>query len=267
MNESFDPRLTDDAPSELMLDAYVHGEAEPDEIEAVEAWMAADPSNAAIIEARRSGFDALPEANPQAMLARIRLGLEAEEASAQAESRPAEPARPRFSFMQWLVGGLALAGAAAAVMVFAMRPEAPGIAPSDETVLTKGVLKLQVFRARGEKVDSLLTGDEATAGDRLRFKADNVPLGPGQLMVVGVEASGAVFPYYPADGRSVPAHGTIKADGSLPSEALLDDSVGQEQVWLVWCPQAFGIDELKPTNGKLATRDACKVDGLRIEKK
>ena len=269
MNESFDPRLTDDAPSELALDAYVHGEAEPDEIAAVEAWMAADPAHAAIVEGRKAGFDALPEANPQAMLARIRLGLEAEAVEARAAEAGAARAAtaPRFGFMQWLVGGLALAGAAAAILLFAMRPADTGIAPPDDTVLTKGTLKLQVFRARGSDVKALLPGDDATAGDRLRFKAENVPEGPGQIMVVGVEASGAVFPYYPAEGRSVAAHGTIKADGTLPGSAVLDASVGAEHVWLVWCPLAFALDDLAPGDEGLSTGDGCKVDGLRLEKK
>jgi len=267
MSELFDPRMTDDAPSELTLDAYVHGEADPDEVAAVEAWMAADPSHAAIVETRRGGFDALPEANPRAMLARIRQGVAVAEAEAAPQPAASEPARPRFSFVQWLVGGLALAGAAAAVLVVAMRPDPGGLVPPDDIVTAKGDIKLQVFRARGEAVTRLLPRDDASAGDRLRFKAENVPLGPGQLMVVGVEAGGSVFPYFPADGRSVSAHGTVKADGALPGSAVLDDSTGDERVWLVWCPRSFGLDDLKPTNDGLKTRGACKVDGLPIEKK
>lgn len=280
MNEIFDPRFSADAPSELALDAYVHGEAEPDEVEAVERWIQADPANAAVIEARRSGFEALPEANPQAMLARIRLGLEAAEAEQQAEARATqpEPTRPRFSFMQWLVGALTLAGVAAAAVVFAgyyedhrreqsVREWKRDLTNQRDTVLTKGSLKLEVFRARGEQVSSMLPGDEATEGDRLRFKADNVPQGPGHLMVVGVESSGAVFPYYPADGQSVAAHGVVKADGALPGSAVLDDSLGEEQVWLVWCPRNFALGDLKPSNGELRTREACRVDGLTFEKK
>lgn len=268
MKEIFDPRIADDGPSELAIDAYVLGEADPEEVAAVEAWMAADPANAALVDARRSGFDALPDARPQAMLARIRQGLDAAEAEARPEPARPEPRRAGFSLMQWLVGGLALAGAAAALLVFANRPQAPtGITPPGETVMAKSGLKLTVFRARGDDVESLLSGDSVTAGDRLRFVAENVPQGPGQLMVVGVEADGAVFPYFPAEGRSIAAHGTLQADGALPGSAVLDPSQGREQVWLVWCPQAFGLDALKPTNDGLKTRGPCRVDGLSIDKK
>lgn len=255
MDEAFDPRVSGEGPSELMLDAYVLGEATAEEVAAVEAWMAADPGHAAVVEARRTGFDALPEANPQAMLARIRLGL---------EEAPARPVRGRVSRIGWLVGGLVLAGAVAAALVFGLRPEAPG--PAADGVLIKGGLKLEVFRARGDAVSRLLPGDAVAAGDRLRFKAHGVPPGPGQLMVVGVEASGAVFAYFPGEGRSTAAHGAIGADGALPGSAVLDDSRGREQVWLVWCPRAFGLADLKPSKDGLLTREACRVDGLAIVK-
>ncbi|MEZ4434263.1 MAG: hypothetical protein R3F65_17805 [bacterium] len=264
MHEPFDPRERDDAPSELTLDAYVSDEATPAEVEAVEAWIAADPAHAAIVEARRRGFDALPGVNPQAMLARIRLGLEAE---ARAPARaPAAPTRTRAAVTRWLIGGLAVAAVAAALLFFALRGGAPALAPPEDRLLTKGGLTLEVFRARGEAVTRLLPGDEATAGDRLRFKAHNVPPGPGQLMVVGVEASGAVFPYYPADGRSTAAHGALGADGALPGAAELDDSVGAERVWLVWCPRPFALAELVPGGDELKTPDTCAVDGLPIRK-
>lgn len=265
MNDLFDPRIAD-APSELTIDAYVDGDAEPDEVAAVEAWMAADPANAALVEARRSGWDAMPEARPQAMLARIRQGLEAAEAETRREATPPAARGGRFSLRQWIFGGLALAGAAAAVYLAVGRPA--GIEGSTDVVLTKGNLALEVFRARGDEVTALVSGDSATAGDRLRFVVENVPEGPGQLMVVGVEAGGAVFPYFPDGGRSIAAHGTIRADRSLPGAAELDDSVGRERIWLVWCPTGFATADLKATNEGLRTRDAnCRTAGFTLEKK
>lgn len=266
MNDPFDPRIAE-GPSELTLDAYVTGDADPEEAAAVEVWMAADPANAALVEARRAGFEAMPEARPQAMLARIRQGLDAAEARGETEaggsvSRPA-PARPRASLGQWLFGGLALAAAAA--VVFLVRPggEEPG-----DVVLTKGALALEVFRARGDAVTALVSGDSAVAGDRLRFVVDNLPEGPGHVMVVGVEAGGQLFPYFPADGRSVAAHGTLRDDRSLPGSAVLDDSVGRERIWLVWCPRAFASKHLEPTDEGLATADAaCRTAGFTLEKR
>ena len=66
-----------DAPSELTLDAFVAGEATPDEAARVEAWAAADPAHQAALDARRAGFAALPSARPQAMQARIAQALDA----------------------------------------------------------------------------------------------------------------------------------------------------------------------------------------------
>lgn len=266
MNDLFDPRIAE-GPSELTLDAYVTGDADPEEAAAVEAWMAADPANAALVEARRAGFDAMPQARPQAMLARIRQGLDAAEvrsgSEAAADAPPPAPRR-RPSLGQWLFGGLALAAAAAAVVFLAR----PGVEDPGDVVLTKGALALEVFRARGDAVTALVSGDSAVADDRLRFVVDNLPEGPGHVMVVGVEAGGQLFPYFPADGRSVAAHGTLRDDRSLPGSAVLDDSVGQERIWLVWCPQAFASKQLKPTNAGLATADAaCRTAGFTLEKR
>ena len=256
MSDPFDPRLGD-APSELALDAYVAGDADPDARAAVEAWMARDPANAAVIEARRSGFAAFAEARPDAMLARIRQGLDA------ADDRAAPAERPRFAWPRWLTIGGGLLAVASAALIWVNRPVGPDTNP--DTVLIKGGLTLDVFRARGEAVEQLGVGDTARAGDRLRFRPGKVPPG-GHLLVAGVEADGDLFAYHPADGRAAPADSAREADGALPGAAVLDDSTGREHIWLVWCPEPFALDALRRDGDRLATPADCQTAGQPLVK-
>lgn len=259
MTDPFDPRLGD-APSERAVDAYVAGDAEPDERAAVEGWMALDPANAAIVEARRSGFAAFPEARPDAMLARIRQGLDAAEV---AEREAAAPPPQRLRWPRWLAAGAGLIAAAAAALIWVDRPP---VDDGVDAVQVKGSLALRVFRARGDAVVELGAGDAARAHDRLRFRPEGVPPG-GHLLVAGVEADGDVFAYFPPDGRAVAAETARGDDGALPGAAVLDDSEGREHIWLVWCPAPFTVDRLRHAGERLVTpAAACQTAGLPLVK-
>lgn len=263
MSEFIDPRMGD-APSELTLDAYVAGDAEPAQIAEVEAWMAADPANAAVVEARQSGFAAFAEARPQVMLARIRQGMEAEAAEARAAQATA-PAARGWSLSQWMMLALGGLAAAAAVVWFAVRPPQPAGGEADGIIL-KGDLTLRVFRERGGEVHELLSGDAVQPRDTLRFKPEKLPAEPGYLLVAGVEADGDVFPYYPGDGKAVDPQGLLDADGVLPGSSVLDDSKGRERAWLVWCPAPFTTTDLQAQGDALRAPTGCKQGGFALEK-
>lgn len=254
-----------DAPSELTIDAYVAGDADAEEVAAVEAWMALDPANAAVIEARQSGFEAFVEARPQVMLARIRQGLEAAEAESRAAHAPV-PAPRRWSLTHWVMiamGGLA--AAAAVTLFFVNRPDTQAGAGGPEIIL-KGDITLRVFRERGGEVQELLSGDAVQAQDKLRFMPEKLPEGEGYLAIAGVEASGALFPYFPADGKAVDPAGRLDDKGVLQHTSVLDDSKGKERAWLIWCPTPFSIADLKADGEALSSPDGCKQTGFELVK-
>ncbi|MCA9539349.1 MAG: hypothetical protein KC620_10710 [Myxococcales bacterium] len=263
MNDAIDPRLGE-GPSELVIDAYVTGEATPDEIAAVETWMAADAENRGVIEARRQGFAAFAEARPQVMLARIRQGLAAAEAEEAAAARPTRPAARKRGRSNWLLALMgALAAAAAAAWFFVLRPpEAP-----QDTVLAKGTVALRVFRARGDEVVEVNSGEQVRSGDRLRFRPEGLPDGPGYLLVVGVEGTGELFAYAPADGQAVATSGALTDDGALPGSAVLDGSTGRERAVLVWCPTPFALANLAGGAHSLQTPAGCRQAGVALEKR
>jgi hypothetical protein len=239
-----------EAPSDLLVDAYVAGEATAEERARVEAWCARDPALRAAIEVRRRGFAALPGARPDAMLRNIERAL-----------APA-PRRRRFGWR-----GVTTLGALAAAAVALWFGRAPAVdAPLGGGVRAKGSLGLRVFRDRGGRVSEALPGERFEAGDRLRFRPEGLP-DAGQVMVVGMEAGGALFAYAPAGGRrSVPVS-QRDAEGALPGAAELDASRGREWANLVWCPEAFGLEDLRAEGpGRLQPPAGCRVSAFEVDK-
>lgn len=244
-----------DAPSEAALDAYAVGEASPEQRAAIEAWAARDPAHAAVVAERQRGFDSLPMANPQAMLARIALAVEAE--------GPAEaPPRRVWARLRLPLGLLAVAAAAA--VAWLLNP-APPAAPQPETVTAKGGLTLRVVRRRGDAATELVSGDSVQAGDRLRFVVGGGPAG-GQLLVAGAETDGTLFAYVPASGRSVPAS-QLDAEGALPGAAVLDASSGREHAFLVWCEGPITVAELgRADHDRLVAPPGCRTAAFVLHK-
>lgn len=245
-----------EAPSELTLDAYVAGEATPDEAARVEAWAAQDAAHQAALDARRAGFAALPMARPQAMQARIAQALEAAPTAATPWWR-----RWRLPVL------LPLVAATTAALVLALRGPLPTPLPDDPGLRAKGSLTLRVFRAHDGAVAELVSGDAVEAGDRLRFRPEGAPP-DAHLLVVGREADGALFAYAPLEGRSLPLSG-LDAEGALPDAAELDASKGREWVWLIACDRPFELGDLAPAEaeGRLRTPAGCHTAAFEIDKR
>lgn len=244
------------APSERVIDAFVAGEATPEEAARVRAWCDGNPAAQAIVDARRAGFTALPMARAQVMRARVLLATEA----------PAEPPRPRRPWLRLgLVGGLgALAAAAAFVSLD------PGVPPPEpvEVVRAKGGLVLQVFRDRAG-AEEVLPGEPLAPGDRLRFRAGGLPAG-GYVMVIGAEADGDLYALAPAGARAALPVAALQAetpDGqTLPGAAELDDSRGEEWAHLVWCPAPFGLADAGGGPQRLDLPRDCRTAAFGLRK-
>ena len=258
MNPPWTPR-DPDAPSELAIDAYAAGEASAEERAAIEAWCAKDPVFAAVVEARAGGFEGLEGANPQAMRARVLRALEADAPT------PARPPRRRFATF-WGGVGLAAAVAAAVMVAIAVTPQALEDPGRGGGLRLKGNLGLRVFVSRGGEVSEAFSGDAFAAGERLRFRPDDLDES-GHLLVVGVESDGRLFGYAPAGRVRSIASDELESDGSFPGSARLDASQGVEWAWLVWCPEPFALTTLRSNaRGELWAPESCRTTGFRLVK-
>ena len=120
------PNNPDPVPRE-MLAAYADGELDAADRAAVEQWLAAHPEALPELQAQRELSPANaglweraepPEPSPTAW-ANVRRAI------ADALSSPANPARLRWRAAAWSLGGLAVAGVAAAIAWIVLSPSVP----------------------------------------------------------------------------------------------------------------------------------------------
>lgn len=231
-----------DCPSEAELDAY-----QLDELDGPgRARIESCPRCQTRLQERRAMFEAIPD--KARLIEAIHVGVVA------ATNTPARPQPgPRF----W-VPTLAGLGALAAALVVLVPPSAP-------TVRSKGGVGLTVFVERHGQVVQGRSGDIFHPGDRLRFEVDSSR--PLEIMILGREASGRVFPAFPLGaerGRSQPlASGTNQV---LPGAVALDESSGRETLYLVGCPRPFGKADLRMGQDGLDLPDGCSTDRFVLEK-
>ncbi len=235
MSFPWDDLRADDAPSELALDAYVAGEAEPEQSARVEAWAAASPANQAVLAARREASGPHPATRAKLL-------------------RALQPEEPWWKAWRWVFAPLAVAMSA----LFFVHTRPP---PAGGLYAKGGGLQLSVFR-EGQR-EPLGRAAPLQAGERLRFRTP----GPsaGYFRVVGVEASGALFPYAPFGPEALPASAR-DSFGAFPDSAVLDDSKGPERIVLVWCPTNFSMEQLG-WNGALQVPEGCLRDSLEVLKR
>ena len=254
-----------ECPSELTFDQLVLGELDAEAADALRAHAASCSHCAPLLSEVEAGLGAYPQldARRDHLVARIEhmhrqeVVLESKPTGAKAERSPRR-GRARLTG-HWRWGALSGVAVALLLTVGALRPTAE----SPATRL-KGGVKLRVYRAVGETSKEVLTDEALRDGERLRFSVDVPPR--GALMVVGVEASGRVFPYHPLHGRSLaltPA--IVPPSGLLDAAVSLDASKGQEWIHLVWCERAFSLDALRH-DSQLVTPEGCRTDGIRVRK-
>jgi len=166
----------------------------------------------------------------------------------------------------WLGGwrgpalGLAVATAAVALVVL------PGTPPADgDRVRAKGAVHLRVWRARGERVDRVWSGQRFRPGDRLRFAVD-LPT-DGHLLLVGIEAGGTPSAAHPLGAAaSIPAAAGEALE--LPGAVALDAAPGDEWLHLVHCDEPFGLADLEPEarGAQLRLPGGCRAVRFHLAK-
>lgn len=141
---------------------------------------------------------------------------------------------PRFGWrFVFSVAALPAAALLALVVLPSEQPVSESAAAVD-TIRTKGAFALSIVSKRGEALERLGDGDEAKAGDRLRFAYTQVR--SGHLMVFSVDDGGAISPYYDESRlHSVPV--AAGSQVTLPGSVELDDHKGLERIYALWAPQ------------------------------
>lgn len=227
-------------PSDLMLDRLHADELAPAAAEGLTLHIASCPSCASRMESRRAGFARFAGADPERILAGVRKRL------AEPDHPPARTSPPMQTHRRWLrSAGLAvapLAAAAALVGLFVIRRGPADVSSTDgpggpESVRLKGGPALHVFRLVGERSQRVMSGERLSPGDRLRFVVD-LPQ-KAQVTIVGIERDGTLYTAWPL-GASAEGAGLRPAGSGqeLPGAVALDQSLGQEPLYLVYCPDA-----------------------------
>jgi len=222
-------------PSDFALDRYGAGELEGEKAGEIASHLAGCRTCAARVETRR--FEAMPDVDPRALLARIRTRLD-------------EPVAWWARMAAWLRRlrvPLAVAAGAAAVLVVlpSLRPPMTGHgigagADASDGVRAGGRLALHVQRIRGGAAEEVPSGARFAPGDTLRFVVD-LPA-DGHVAVVGLGAGGRLYTAWPVAGAGGAAQ-TLRSAGArqeLPGAVSLDDSRGRETLYVVYCPVAVG---------------------------
>lgn len=209
-----DGRITD-----LTLERFHAGELDDDESAWVRAFIASHPDAAERLErleALGREFDALSMPDLGALVA---------------DNEIADVATPvPANNLRWFAPMLAVA---AALLVF-MRTTGP----DDDGIRYRGSgLELQVFRRASSGAIEVPYGSTVSPGDQLGFRVQD-RLG-GQLVIIGMDATGAAYPVYPADGgASLPL---ARSETPSPVEAAieLDDKGSWERLVAIRCEQDF----------------------------
>jgi hypothetical protein len=232
---------------------------------------------------RKAGFQSFTQLDPQKLLHRIQEGL-AETTVPQAVSRALREMRikpqtqsnraqasPRVqpfarSLLRWAYGASAVL--VIALLVKAFLPTNTGTPEhrAEQAVRIKGGLKFEVVRERRGVVEKASSNGIFYPGDRLRFVVD-VPQ-PGNLMVIGQEADKKLYGGYPPGEEAQSSPVLEGPDQILPGAIELDDSYGREWFYLVFCPHAFSMAQIKATQspGRIEIPADCQYTGFQLNK-
>jgi hypothetical protein len=184
---------------------------------------------------------------------------------------PVAPRPARRASAAWFPYAAVTGLGALAVSVVMFLHARPAVQPG---LRAKGDLQLEVVvRRRDGHSEAVMPGDALAAGDLVRFL---VSADGGFPFVIGLDAAGAVSPYFPTAGVPLP----LPAGRSqvLPGSVVLDETLGAERFLLLNCNEATNVD-LVVQAGRRALRAAggdprralrldlpCRQAGVTVEK-
>lgn len=159
----------------------------------------------------------------------------------------------------WIAAAAAVA--AAAVLILVVRPR------SDPEERTKGGGPDLVLAAgRESNLVPVSSGDVVRAGDSLQAAYTSTRDGYGA--VIARDGAAGVFAYVPSSGDAMLAL-PAGENRSFPQSTRLDDVVGRELVFVVWCERPHTVspllDQLRAT-GDIVAPDGCTLRRVELTK-
>lgn len=232
--------------SDLALDQWYAGELGPAELERVQSHVA---SCASCLERQRVMFEE-----------HSRFLELAPSFAAQAKlvARPPTRRRKLVRAVSVIAGAAALA---ASVLLTLGKPS--GLPTSD--VRTKGESHLGVYIKRGDRVVRGKAHDEVHPGDLLRFTYSTPHA--GYIGIFGLDEHAATS-YVPSQSEAAALAAGM--DKPLDFAVKLDDQLGTETIYALWCPSPFALEPIRSHLEKQHTlaqpSDACVQSVLPLRK-
>jgi hypothetical protein len=178
-------------------------------------------------------------------------------ASAAATAVRSIPRRPSRLRTALVVGGGLLSCAAALMLL--VRPLSPG--PHERS---KGAPHIGYFIKRDGRVSFGRPGQRLREGDLLRFTVSSDRA--RYLALIDHDPQGARV-YYPAGSHAVKVG--IGNAVALDFSVELDDSLGPERIYAVFCAETFALEPLRAElarHGELSPPPGCTLDVTEIRK-
>ena len=189
--------------------------------------------------------------------------------SAQVEQRLSRVRTSRV--LRWTTGFAGLGfifSTAAALFVF----NNATVVVQEPEVRTKGVGSIGVIEQPTSALRLYVDGEAVGAGAALKsgseiqFEVDTV--GYDHVFVYGVEADGALSPYYPDDTTGTSMLIGIGRGLMLPDSVQLDDAMGRECMVAVFSRTALTWETVRRIRDQLATaRDDIRMEQVCFEKR
>jgi hypothetical protein len=253
----------EECPSELKLDQLELGALSEAEAKELDAHMTDCSSCKAVMEQRALRASHMNTVDRQAMLSNI---VEAVQISAVVSESSQSWWKRWTDWVQLAPArNFAMAGAAMAACLFFLNTNTQE-PTNNETIRIKGTQAptLHVYRERSGKVIQVMQDDVLKSGDRLRFSVA-VAKANGEFMIVGVEATGTHFAYYPTGSDRSSKMTSVNEAAALDATVELDESKGREGIYMVWCPEAFTLDSIKRTSDQKGVRVSKRCESTGIE--
>ncbi|WP_437956297.1 DUF4384 domain-containing protein [Sorangium sp. So ce119] len=249
--------------SELRLDELTAGQLDPAAAQEARAHVAGCARCAARLSEIEAARDAFAASAPP-----LRLDRGApQERAASAASATTKKRPPR----RWLApaAASALAAAAAALLFFRTFPAAPDPAggPAESPgERIKGANGIGFYVKRGGAVQPGGAGERLHPGDAIQFTYSATEA--RYLVILSVDGASQASVYYPSGpvaARIEPGRNVL-----LPQSTVLDDTLGAERIYGLFCAEAVAVEPLRAALA--AHPDAppappgCDVDALTAEK-
>jgi hypothetical protein len=253
--------------SELRLDRWVAGELNGPERGDVESHVRGCRRCATRQEARQLERRQFQETAPP-------LPFQARPAAAVVEDA-ALVTRKRQGFFsrKWPLFGAGAALAVALAAAFILVPWA--LSPCcSETIQIKGKgsrrVRFFVHDGVAGTVREGESGETVHPGDRIRFAFNHDALGDRRVAVLSRDAAGKVSVYFPDGVRQTAPPPPSSADGLIAYSIQLDETLGPETLYAVYCTGAVALEPMKIALSRRVLPTwptSCQVETIMFDKK